>query len=198
MTTIRTTTADSSDTLRARVAACQAAHTAVTERLQAAQQRSGAIFLDGSPDEKQAHRALLRELEREREEHEAVLPLLEERLAAAVAREEDAALAALGARYRALATDTRKQLVAYDTAAAQLYRVLVKLEALYQEGHDIEREFRNANREAELPATELVPGRSMRAEALFQSRTFSLFPRAIPTEKTGDYHDIRQYRDAEA
>lgn len=198
MTTIRTTTADSSDTLRARVEACQAAHAAAIERLQAAQQRSGAIFLDGSPDEKQAHRALLRELEREREEHEAVRPLLEARLAAAVAREEDAVFAAHGARYRTLAADTRKQLVAYDTAAAQLYRVLVKLEALYQEGHDIEREFRNANREAELPATELVPGRSMRAEALFLSRTFSLFPRGIPSETLGEFHDLRQYRDAKA
>lgn len=193
-----TLTGEASTALRSRIETATAAIEAARQRLREAQERSGAIFLDGTATEKQAHRTLLRDLERECEEQDAILPVLETRLAAALAQEETRQLDALGARFRVLAAETRKQLTAYDAAAAQLFRILVKLEGLYGEGRAIERRFKEANRAQDLPETDLFPGTARRAGQLFTDPTFNLFPRALPSDTHGEFHSLRAYRDERA
>jgi hypothetical protein len=194
--TTKTRPTDTPETIRTRREATRRLREGCLARLAEAQAAAGAIFLDGTDREKDAHRALLQDLQREDAECAAVLAELELRLAAAERARVDADLSRHGASYVALEDETKKARVKFDQAIGLAFTEANRMRVIRGKAQDIENAFEAAGRLDELRAmTTTGPGKTTRGGDMWAAVAVVLerapFPRAV--DDVQPYHTLEQY-----
>ncbi|HYE70103.1 MAG TPA: hypothetical protein VD932_01095 [Aquabacterium sp.] len=160
--------ADTAADLRTSLTNTETALASVRDVIATMEEARGAILLDGSPTEAEAHERKLAELRSEAERLSAIATTLPARIATAEAREQEASLDQLAEQAEAKAAEGAALLPRIIRDWAALADLMRQHDALTEEVHAANRQLRRGGREpVDLPMRRLWPDPKANTPAVF-------------------------------